>query len=647
MKEPWKKTCNGKVIITLNDEKTTPTEVEVPVDLNWTNRSEKKCSANKAVLLVGVVLVLGLTIVTLFKVQNLVYSTSYINWRMQELESAVSDSTDDVKLIKYKLSLEDREELASAKAEPLIASVNSKNAEIDSQDLKLSESQNQNRKLTNSLNAEPETKNSKEAEVLSSGKNLEILTPKENTPENKNNKDAESTELNDGRDHPNPSDPEEWIKPLVETFDIFGNQPIEDHFIHNVLMKLLMPENNFEVLEFNKMQEANGNGAQEPEGPKIIFNPMLRNKERLNKPLPLPIESILMKTLLPPVSNFKVFHFNEKPEQQQQQQQQVNMEEEMSPKMTFQNMKIRQMLPPIEGIMKSLMPPNNMKIFHFNDRQQQQPQEQSAEEDMPKITIQSIKLKLLPLPPQEDFSGRRDSPATNLNINPNFHVIRLNESPEPSQEVEAPKMPMPISSFNPFPIPLQEILSKTILPATKHIEIVPLRERIEDDQQAQQKPQDDMDQQDRFNPLPIPIQDIVMKMLMPPPPNSESQHYGNPEPQDNQANNNSPDVEITKVPVRTMKIQPFHQLPIPEALMKSMLPVTSYGEPINMSEQHEDMTPPQPQPQQQEQQQVSQQSEQQDQDAPRAMARSTKLNPVDVPWDMAPPPQYPSEPAQN
>ena len=729
----------GKVIITLNDEKTTPTEVEVPVDLNWTNRSDKRCSAPKAVIAVGVVLVLGLSLVTLFKVQNLVYSTSYINWRMQELESAVGDSNDDVKMIKYKLSLEERAEdfAKAARAEPLILASgkgNSVEPPSDGQDLKISESQNQNHKLnTNSLTSEPEAKNSKEAEVQTANKVEETESKKEEV-ESKNTKTSEATNLNDAQNHPNPADPEEWIKPLVETFDIFGNQPIEDHFIQNVLMKLLMPENNFEVLEFNKMQEANNAANQEAENQKQQFlSPLMRNtREKMSsKQLPLPIESILMKTLLPPVSNFKIFHFNEKPDQQSQPQiqllpQQPNMEEEMTPsKVAFHNLKIKQMLPPIEGLVKSLLPPNNMKIFQFNDKQ-----EQSAEEDMPKITIQSIKLKLLPIPqPQmEDFSGRRDSPANN------FEVIRLNESPEPSQEVEAPpRGPMPLASFNPFPIPLQDILMKTILPSSKNFEIVPLRQPEEPQQpqqpqqfqsqqfqphqfqpqqfqpqqfqpqqfqpqqfqphhfqhqqfqplpqhmhihpqhlQSQQQEPESMDQQQepKFNPLPIPIQDLVMKTLMPPPSQSaEPNHYQEAAVAREQAAaaaaeaaaQGNPEVEVTKVPVRTMKVHQF-PLPIPDALMKSMIPLgPGYGEPIiNMSEAHEQGDQPQQQqpqepqqPQEHPQEHPQQEHPQQEQPQPHQisrlmpLARHTKLNPVDVAWNMAPPQYAPQEPGQN
>ncbi|XP_058800980.1 putative uncharacterized protein DDB_G0271606 [Phymastichus coffea] len=612
MKEPWKKSCNGKVVITLNNDNSEkaaggaaagagPTEVEVPVDLAWaSHRSEKRCSAPKAVILMGVLLVLGLTIVTLFKVQNLVYSTTYVNWRMQELESAVNDNNDDVKLIKYKLDEfildEKNDEIASmrgARAEPLVATINSKN--VDSDDLKLSESQNQNHKLTNSLSSEKKTSEG-------AGKGLEVETKSENKYA------KEQTDLNDAPNHPNPADPEEWIKPLVETFDIFGNQPMEDQFIHNVLMKLLSPDNNFAVLEFNKMQDASNNAPHEADNQKMVLNPAVRpnesDRERINRPLPLPIESILMKSLLPPISNFKVFHFNERPEQQQPQQN--SMEEEMPPKMSL---RLKQMLPPpINDIFKTLLPPGNMKIFHLNDNKQIP--EQSSEEDMPKITIQSVKVRLVPLP--DEFGKEMQEPREQ----PNFEVIRLNESPEPSQEVEAPKMSMPINAFNPFPIPIHELM-KSILPGSpKNIEIVPLTMEKPDDQQQDS----DSQQQEKFNPLPIPLQDLVMKTLLP--------QQQSPQQQES----NEGDVEITKIPVRAI-----HPFPIPETLMKSMLPVSNYGgEPMHMINVAEQQPP---QTQQQQQQQQQQQHQQQEE----VRQRSTKLNPVEENWNMSPP----AEPTQN
>jgi hypothetical protein len=630
----------------------------VPVDLNWTNRSEKKYSAPKAVTLLGIVLILGLLVVSLFKVQNLVYSASYINWRMQELESTLNDSNDDVKLIKYKMSMEDRDDKIAAarlaKAEPLIATIESlKNIEqrLDNPEWHLS-SLDSHKLASNSLTSEStEKKNSKEVEVQSIKKLSDTATNnvKDPLPETKN-KVSESSDLNDARDHPNPSDPEEWIKPLVETFDIFGNQPIEDHFIQNVLMKLLMPENNFEVLEFNKMHEAGNNADQESPNQNIVVNPINHNnKEKQIKPLPLPIENFFMKSLLPPASNFKIFHFNEKPQQHSQ----PIMDEELSPKIAFQNMKIKQLLPPIDGFIKTILPPNNMKVFQLNDKH-----EQNSDEESPKITIQSIKLKLLPLATQDDFPGRRDSPV-NTNGNGNFEIIRLNDSSEPSQDVEAPKMPMPFPHFNPFPIPIQDILMKTILPSSKGIEFVPLNDKSEEQhmmshrQQHQEEPNMDINQAERFNPLPIPIQSILMKTLLPPP-NQNTDDQFNKESQD-QSNS---EIEVAKIPVRTMKVNSF-PLPIPDALMKSMLPINNYGEPlINISDSLEDSddqeqsqqqnSQPQPLPPMNQQQQIptsqqSQQQLQQQSEVSRGITRSTKLNPVDESKDVTPSTEYPTE----
>ncbi|XP_011505670.1 PREDICTED: uncharacterized protein LOC105368363 [Ceratosolen solmsi marchali] len=648
MKEPWKKTCNGKVIITLNDEKTAPTEVEVPVDLNWTNRSDKKHSAPKAVILMGIVLILGLTVVTLFKVQNLVYSTSYINWRMQELESTVSDSNNDVKLIKFKMSLQERDkeiaEARASRAEPLIASIGGiKNIEhqFDNQDLKLAETQNHKLSSNSLISETTERKNSKEAEVQNSKKISDnVLTNVKSTMPETKNKVAESTDLDDARNHPNPSDPEEWIKPLVETFDIFGNQPIEDHFIQNVLMKLLMPENNFEVLEFNKMHEAgnNNNAGHDAPNQSIILNPMPRNvKEKPIKPLPMPIESLLMKSLIPPASNFKIFHFNEKPEQQPQN----IMGEDLLPKTIIPNI-------------KALIPSNNMKIFQLNDRPEQNP-----EDDPPKITIQSIKLKLLPLSPQDDFADKRSFPA-NENGNNNFEIIRLNESPEPSQDVEAPKMPLPPPYYNSFPIPIQDLLMKTILPSSsKGIEFVPLNDKPDEQHMipASQNQQShggnaEIVHSDKFNPLPIPIQSILMNTLLPPPNQNADDRFNRENPEQTHQ-----EMEVTKIPIRTININPF-SLSLSDALMKSMLPINAFGEHLQQQQQQQQQQPPM-HAQSQEQTPIHVQAEgetpihvqphlqPQNSEVPRGPSRSTKLNPVDETKQVSPSTEYPTESAEK
>ncbi|XP_014238864.1 uncharacterized protein LOC106660418 [Trichogramma pretiosum] len=651
MKEPWKKTCNGKVIITLNDEKTEPSEVEVPVDLNWTNRSEKKCRGSKVLVLVGVVLLLGLTLVTLFKVQNLIYSTSYINWRVQELESAINDSSDDVKLIKYRLSMEEKDdEMASiraARAEPLIASAKGPNGQFDANDLKLSESQNQKHKLT--ANLVPESDESKKEENTES---------KAIQTEAKDSKEVD--DLNDARDHPNPSDSDDWIKPLVESFDIFGNQPIEDGLINNVLMKLLMPEKDFEVVELNKMQDSE-NSAQEPEAPRISIFPLMRKfggrsekSDQLTR-----TEMDLLKAFGPPSGNFRVFHLNEKSEPKSLAQ----IQDEIIPKL----LNFKPSTPEImEHTLKSLFGSQKFsRLFGkpeqanqaaklngrlFNDKLEQQ--QNSAEEDMPKITIQSIKLKLLPLPAQEDFSQRREP----MNMN-NFEVIRLNESPEPSQDVEAPRAPMPIPmGFRPFhQIPLHDILMKTIIPLdAKNVEFVNLNEKSENLQPIQmnqeqqpmlrpspirpaQNPQDDMGMyppEQRFNPIRIPFEDIIGKALMPPSRNAESQFHIEQQEQQN------PVVKVQNA----MKPLPF-PLPIPDALMKSMLPNEHFGRghlvpsvlrpvaPEDMAQAEQ----PQMQPEEHESEQAQAPQEQTPapEEAQKNSMRSTKLNPIadESTWD--------------
>ncbi|KAJ8684060.1 hypothetical protein QAD02_019852 [Eretmocerus hayati] len=524
MKEPWKKACNGKVIITLNDEKTTPTEVEVPVDLSWTNRSERQSSA-KTFTLVAVVLVLGLTVITLFKVQNFVYSTSYMNWRMQELESAIGDANDDIKMLKHRLSVDDRDNFA--RAEPLIASSGS--SKLESQDLRLSESQNQNHKLANSLqgsHAKESVAQSKAQPESASGKATKASA-------------SEATDLNDAKEQPNPNDPEELIKPLIETFDIFGNQPIEENFIQNVLMKLLMPEKNIEVVELKDSNVATREVAEAEQ------QKLMPNQERPLKPLPWPI----IKTLLPPVSDFKIFHFNGSPDQQQQQvQQQINsMEEQELPlsRMPIQSIRIKQILTPMDqDIVKSM------------------------------ITIKSVKFKWMPMSLQAAEEPQRREPSPPVQVNslagPHIELFRMNQSPEqspePSSEVMAPKM-QPAMQFSPFPIPLQEIM-RSIFPA-KNIEI---------------EPDMGMDQQQGgFNPLPIPLSDFpnfLMKNVMSAISQHSEEYEG--EAQDQSGSNQAAPEMQPKVSIRPA-IPPF-PLHIPDALMKPMMPVNSYPEPIDMSE---------------------------------------------------------------
>lgn len=585
----------------MNDEKTTtPTEVEVPVDLSWTNGSLRcertKTSTNKTIVLVATLLVLGLTIVTLFKVQNLVYSTSYMNWRMQELESAVNDGNDDVKLIKYKLSLDESNE---ARAEALVGSVGkSGSSSLESQDLKLSETQNQRSKLANSLNSEPEAKSKPEG----NSKGVE--------PEKSEAMD------NDAREHPNPADPEEWIKPLVEILEDVSNHPLvnqrnENSFFRNFLELLAPPKQD---------QPGGGNmmPMQEPMNDgKIILNSIVRVQGRpMDQPAPEPFD--FLKKMLPMDSgNIKIIHFNERPmmDQQpqqpvQQQQQPSSLEEEMAQRLGLPSVKI---LSPFDGINKPHIP---IKFFGPNGIDKQ---EQPIDEVRPKIMIKSVRVKMVPLPFRggEDFRKDALPPMAPPNMNDNIEVFRVNpESPEPSQEVEAPKFPMPFPfPFNPFHI---EDIFRGLPLSPKNIKIMSLGPKQAGEDPAQnQNDEMSMSQAEKIIPE---IHDLIMKTLSPPADqpteNSYNQEPAAPqEPPQDQSN-----VEVSKVPT--------HAVPLPPALMESLLPtMNNFGGDAMVHVAQEAPNQDQQPPQQQQQQQ----------DRPQ----STKLTPVNASWGE----QYPE--AQN
>lgn len=565
------------MVITLNDEKTTPTEVEVPVDLSWGNasaglRCERKHSANKTIVLAATLLVLGLTVVTLFKVQNLVYSTSYMNWRMQELESAVNDGNDDLKLVKYKLSLDESNE---ARAEALIGSLGKPASSLESQDLKLSESQNQRSK--NSLAPEPEAK--KESEPA---KGVE----------------SEKTEAmnNDAREHPNPADPEEWIKPLVEILEDVSNHPLvsqrnDNSFFKNVLELLAPPP---------KPESALG---QDLGDGKIILNSVVRVQARPMMDQQGPPEPFdFLKKMLPTNSNIKIIHFNERPLEQQPAQP-SSLEEEMAQRLGLPSVKI---LSPFDGINKSPVP---IKFFGPTADKQEQP----IDEVRPKIMIKSVRVKMVPLPFRggpEDFRKQEPMPMPlgpmGPGMNDKIEVFRMNpESLEPSQEVEAPKlgqeMPFPLPFTFPFNI-------ETILgPNAKNIRIIPMGGAGKpEDPQAQS---DEMAEAEKIIPK---IHDLIMNLT---PPEQNEQNSYNQEPQPQQA---QPNVEMTKVPVRPMPL-------LPQALMESLLPMNGYGADSMAHVAEQD----QQQPQQEQPEQPEQPQEQQ-----ASPKQSTRLTPVSASWDM-------------
>ncbi|XP_014219762.1 histone-lysine N-methyltransferase 2D-like [Copidosoma floridanum] len=606
MKEPWKKPCNGKVIITLNnDEKSEekPTEVEVPVDLNWGNHCERRSSSSsKTLLLAGVILLLGLTLVTLFKVQNLVYSTNYMTWRVQNLEASVGDSADNVKLIKYKLSLDELED--SPQPQALVASKGLAQQQLDAGDLKLSESQNQNHKLNS----------------LATGAKKSAEEPRKPTED-----------LNDGRDHPNPTDSQDPTKPLTETFDVFRNPPaMEDHFVRDVLKFLtsdLPSHENVEIVELNKMQEPS------PEAPRPV-SPRFPNGR---PPLVIPIDAMFRKASpLSLGSSLKIFQISgsDKPEQQQSHQMQDSLEEEMMPPKDplLPDAKLRSMISPYEIFKNLMFPGAKVRFFPLGGpRHHEQPasseetgpnedqeggepegrdsEATDSEEDNPKIMIQSIKLRVQPLMHQEEPpSARMEAPAGRNN---NFEIIRLNPVEQQSRD-QQPMQPQQI--LGPL-FPIQEILNSVI----KHVE------ENEAGQQQQQPP--------RFG-------QPMTKMLVPPADQAPDNYYAQAAAQEQHH-----DVEVSKVPVHQMglPLPSYHQminLAMPVPLMDS------YREPIV-----EDMPQQQQQQQQQPQQEVPQQQlpqqaqpvqpqPQQQPEEPRAMPRSTKLNPVESTWNL--PTQYPT-----